>query len=595
MTARELERYVSQPAFTDPPISSNATRLTVPQDVWRSLEMFPAMLTWGVLLFAVIFSFVAPTAVAFCVLLFDVYWLMKSVSMSHSLLRAYRFLKRDTAVDWQARVELMHRSVDKYEQTLRRVVSRLTGGRTGVSLALWNGWQMLFNRGLQQNYREFRDELRELSGALETPDGFINPGEIHHLIVVATYTEELETLRPSFQAIDDSRFDHDRLVVVLATEERDHDRAQANAKVLQREFGKRFQIIVTEHPAGIIGETKGKGSNISWAGRQAVKEIDRWKIPHDRVIVTTLDADHRPHPQYFSALTYHYCLSPDRRYLSFQPTPLFHNNLWHTAAINRVIATGSSFWHMVESTRAYRLRNFAAHSQALTAIIDTDFWSVDTIVEDGQQFWRSYFRYDGRHYVRPIYVPVYQDAVLGDTYVSTLRGQYVQLRRWAWGASDFPYIVINAIRNKRISWPNKLIQIGRFLEGHFTWATAPILITFVGWLPVLLSGNFRQSLLGQSLAPTSSLVLTLALVGIVVTILISLLLLPPKPPGYRAHRRIGMIAQWALMPVTTILFSSMPAIEAQTRLAAGKYLEFRVTEKHVKLPGRGRVTGTVSR
>ena len=587
LTANQLVRYVSQPAFTDPAVSSEATRLSVPQDVWRSLEMVPALLTWSVLLGSVFLSFIAPIVVAYAILLYDVFWLMKSFSMSHALIRAYRYLKRDTSVDWQARIELIGRSADKYEQTLGRIIGRMTGHRTGWRLALWNLWQTIFHRNLQQNYREFRDELVELRQALETPNGFINPDRIHHLVVVATYKEELDVLRPSFQAIADSAYNSKQLVVILATEARDAARARANGKVLQREFGKVFKkLIVTEHPDGIPGEVKGggKGPNISWAGRIAVGEIDKLKIPHQDVIVTTLDADHRPHPQYFSALTYHYSLAPDRRHLSFQPTPLFHNNLWHTTAINRVIATGSSFFHMKEATQAYRLHNFAAHSQGLQSVVDTDFWSVDSIVEDGQQYWRTYFRYHGDHFVRPVYVPVYQDAVLGETYLKTLRAQYLQLRRWAWGASDFPYVVINAWRDTSIPLGNKLTQIGRFLEGHWSWATAPILVTFVGWLPVLLSGSFRESQLGQNLAPTASLILTLALVGIVVSIYISLLLLPPKPPGYKERHRVWHVLQWALTPVTTILFSSFPAIESQTRLALGKYLEFRVTEKHVKAP-----------
>jgi len=43
-----------------------------------------------------------------------------------------------------------------------------------------------------------------------------------------------------------------------------------------------------------------------------------------------------------------------------------------------------------------------------------------------------------------------------------------------------------------------------------------------------------------------------------------------------------MIAQWLLLPFTTMGFSSFAAIDAQTRLMFGKYLEFYVTEKSVK-------------
>ncbi|MSU76133.1 glycosyltransferase family 2 protein [Patescibacteria group bacterium] len=586
----QVKKYIEQPAFTDPPVSSRATRMTVPQDVWRSLEMVPGLITWGIILGSIILSLFVPRVVAYAILLFDVYWLVKSVTMSHSLIRAYRYLKRDTKVDWQARLKQLDRSIDTYAGTLERIISRIDGGRKNISRMLWNVRLMILNRPLQQDYRELKVELEEVENVIESAtDGapLLHPRDIYQLVIVATYTEELDTLRPSFQALADSKFDKDRMIVVLATEERDRDRAQANTKVIQSEFGKRFKkLIVTEHPSNITGEVKGKGSNIAWAGRQAVKEIDRLGIPHQNVIVTTLDADHRPHPQYLAALTYHYVLDPERKYRSFQPTPLFHNNLWHTTAINRVIATGNSFWHMVESTRAYRLRNFAAHSQGLETVIDSDYWSVDTIVEDGQQFWRTYFRYHGNHYVQPVYVPVYQDAVLDDTYLATLRAQYLQLRRWAWGSSDFPYIVVNSVRDKEIPWANKGAQIIRFLEGHVTWASAAILITFVGWLPVVLSPTFRETLFGQTLAPTASLILTAALVGMIVTVFISMLLLPEKPPGYKAHHRVAMLLQWALLPVTTIFFSAIPAIESQTRLMFGKYLEFWVTPKSSRSKGR---------
>ncbi len=90
--------------------------------------------------------------------------------------------------------------------------------------------------------------------------------------------------------------------------------------------------------------------------------------------------------------------------------------------------------------RPHILKNFASHSQPLAALEGMDFWSTRTIVEDGHQYWRSLFYFEGKYSVVPIRVPIYQDAVIGDTLGETLKAQFIQLRRWDYGASDVAYV-----------------------------------------------------------------------------------------------------------------------------------------------------------
>src|SRR5690606_18695397 len=142
------------------------------------------------------------------------------------------------------------------------------------------------------------------------------------------------------------------------------------------------------------------------------------------VIITTLDCDNKPHRTYFDYLTYEFIVHENRKHLSYQPIALYFGNILDASAPMRVIAIGNTFWTIVSSMRPHMLRNFAAHSQPMEALKEMDYWSKRSIVEDGHQFWRSYFYFGGNYSVIPIHVPIYQDAVLADTFKQTLVAQF---------------------------------------------------------------------------------------------------------------------------------------------------------------------------
>jgi hypothetical protein len=338
--------------------------------------------------------------------------------------------------------------------------------------------------------------------------------------------------------------------------------------------------MVVEHPDGIAGEVRGKGGNITYAGRELHKYLKSAKIDPINVIVTTLDADNRPHKYYLAALSYIYSLCPDPKLISFQPVPMFTNNIWDAPAPMRVIATGNTFWNVVLSLRPHMIRNFSSHAQSMQTLIDTDYWSVRTIVEDGHQFWRTYFRYDGQHEVYPIYLPIYQDAVLSSSLSKTLKMQFLQLRRWAWGASDIAYVL-----EKGYFTPNKvprldlLSKTARLIEGHISWATAPIILMFSAWVPLLFN---PQDYAANQLPQIASSIQRVAILGIFITLFLSLKILPPKPKRYKLHRTFFMMIQWVYLPVTSIIYNALSALNSQTRLMLGMYLGgFDVTDKAV--------------
>ncbi len=542
----------------------------------RLLEIFPGTISWLTLIAPIVLSFLAPIVVAYFIIAFDLYWTLKSFRLSVNLIRGYRRLHLASKVDWNERLEWI-RDPNKYlAQTNNLIIATEKQN---------NGLIHFFNRMSPQKLRhknllQQRNEIAELAAHALL---LLDPSDLYHAVILATSNESMDILEPSVRSLTSVNFPTKQIMLIIAYEERGGKRTEDNAKELIKRYGQTFAFAqAIKHPDGMVGEVLGKGGNITYAGRELARMVKRQGINPENVIVTTLDADHRPSKNYFSYLSYLYAADPNRIHKSFQPIPMFYNNIWDAPAAMRVIATGNSFWTLMETMRPHRLRNFAAHAQGLATLIGTDFWSVTTIVEDGHQFWRTYFAFDGDHQVVPVYAPIYQDAVLADGYMNTIRAQYKQLRRWAWGVSDFSYVVRQSIANKRIPWTQKGIELGRLFESHYSWATASITLTAVAWLPLTLNHQFAYQTLAQQLPIITSRILQVASIGIIVTILISLISLPPRPPRYRRSRSILMVAQWILLPVTSIVFGCAAALDAQTRLMIGKYLGFYVTEKSVK-------------
>lgn len=541
---------------------------------YRLWEILPGLTSWTILISPILLSLIFPIAVAYFIIAFDLFWLLKSIRMSLGLVEGYQIFRKAEKVDWVGRLI----QLKDLDDSLQKAEEKLAATKKPFMISI-----IKFGKK-RKAYIKLKSEYDRLSQVSVHKNTMIQPNDIYHVIITAVYNESLDVLRPSLEAILKSNYDPKKIIFVLAYEERGGEQSKKNAITLEKEFAKKFGGYLSIcHPDGLKGEMKGKGANITYAGRIVKNYLEEQKIDPENVVVTTLDSDHRPDANYLPYLTYEYCINPNRIRVSFQPLAMFFNNIWDAPAPMRVIATGNSFWLLMESVRHYRLRNFAAHAQSMRTLIDTDFWSVTSIVEDGHQFWRTYFTYDGDHVVEPIYVPIYQDAVLADNYRKTFANQYKQLRRWAYGASDIPFVVTNSIKNKNIKFGNKWIQFYRLVEGHISWATASLIITFAAWAPLFINEQFSRQVIAHQLPVIASRILTIALVGQFITILLSLLMLPPKPKHYRHTKFIFMILQWVLIPVTSILFGSVAALDAQTRLLLGKYPKaFDVTEKAVK-------------
>ena len=357
-----------------------------------------------------------------------------------------------------------------------------------------------------------------------------------------------------------------------------------NAKVLEKNYKKKFGgFILAKHPADIPGEVVGKGGNITNAGRVLSEYVKKRGLRYGDVIVTTLDCDNRPHPCYFDQVAYEFIVREDRKRLSYQPVSLFTNNIWDAPAVTRVVACTNSFWNLICTMRPHVLRNFASHSQPLDALVEMNFWSTRTIVEDGHQYWRSLFYFDGVYDVVPIRAPIYQDAVLSKGLFKTLKAQWVQLRRWDYGASDVAYVGTYMFSKQRtVCYLSLVPKFIRLLDGHVTLAAIAPIVAFGGWVPLMFQLESRD-LLSHNLPMVVSYIQTFAACMLSISILLSLKLLPPRPARYKKTKKIFMVIQWIISPIIAIVYSSFCAFYSQTRLLLGLYMEkFDVTDKAVK-------------
>lgn len=464
-------------------------------------------------------SFVKPIWAIYFIIVFDLYWVFRVSYFIFHITFAWRRFHRDSKIDWAAKVR-------------------------------------------------------------EVPDW----QKIYHLIFLPTYNESYEVLKTTFESLVNSTYPLDKMIVVLAGEERAQKHFEEVSEKIEKEYKhKFFKFVKTLHPDDVPGEMKAKGANAAYAARQVKELIDyEWKIPYDDIIVSYFDSDTVVHPKFFACLAYKYLTHPNPTRTSYQPAVLYSNNIWDAPAAMRVTAFGTVFWLLTDLSRPERLFTFSSHSMSWRALVDVDFWQHDIVTDDSRIFLQCFMKYNGDYTVTPIYIPVSMDTVLADKYWDNFKNLYKQQRRWAYGVEHFPYMVSNFHQKKKlIPLGKKIKYLFNMIEGMYSWVTAPILIFLLGRLPLwwVKYQPESNSVLVQNAPFVLEWLMTLATAGIVISAIFSLLLLPQRPKTHSRFKYIIMLCQWALVPITFIVFGSIPAAESQTRLMLGKYLGFFVTPK----------------
>lgn len=492
--------------------------------LYRFFEMTPAILSLATLLGVLVFSWLLPSWVAIFIICFCFYYLFRIFYFSLHQIIGYFRVKIHMKKDWL-----------KELRTLRQ--------------AQGNNWK-----------------------------------NIYHVIILPTYKESKEIISESIEAMIKSDYPKEKMIIVLAVEQRAGKFFEEQAKIIAKNYGdKFFKFLISVHPDNIEGEIGGKGSNVAHAGKLVKEFIDKSKIPYENVLFSTFDIDTKVFSQYFACLTWYYLTEKNPESASYQPVPVYNNNIWSAPAFARVVSTSNTFWQMIQQERSEKLTTYSSHSIPSKVFFEVGYPS-NVVSDDSRIFWKSYLYYDGNYRVVPMYYLASMDAVMAKNFWRTAINQYKQQKRWAWGCAEIPYIMFGFLNNKKISFWKKTSHLFTIIEGFWSWATAALLLFLLGWLPILLGGQkFNFTVLSFNLPILTSQIMTVSMIGMFVSAIISTMLLPPVPKEFKWYvrwfKKSTVFLQWIFLPITLILFGSLPALEAQIRLMIGRYMGFWVTEK----------------
>ncbi len=484
----------------------------------RALEILPGALTWIALTSPFWLSLTLPFAVAYIIIAADIYWLISALRVAVLIMVGYHKL-------------------------------------TWAKKQLW----------LEKLQTDFPGKWEQY----------------YHLLVLPTYKESLQVLSPAFEAIANSNYPKDKIFLSVGFE------AWANPEQINeiKQFLKKYEdkiggVFTTVHELQ-PGEVKGPGTNRNWMMANATKEFAKRKISEDKVFVTTLDADFVIHPEFLGGALYKYLETPvekrDKR--TYTGSFLYYNNFWEAPAVTRLIATGTAFWQLAEMAGSDKYQNFSSLSINLKSLNQIGGWMTDKVNDDSGFYWKAYFHFNGDYKVLPHFLPISADANLDTSLFKTFQNQYLQLKRWAYGVEHIPYVFKQYFRRRDIDFWDKTDKLLFVLWANLKWGALALLVTFAGLFIPYINPEYSQSVVAINLPIISSWILTAAFLGLFATIFVQEKTAPRRPKSWNIIQVVWSYLQYLLVPIILVTITTIPAIDAQTSLMFGRYLEFRVTNK----------------
>ena len=487
----------------------------------RFLEILPGLFAWGIIIAPAIGGLFIPNIIAYGIMLFIIYWFLKSFKSAFFSLLGYFKVREWEKVDWH------------------------------------NKWKK------------------------DKTEGKYSWNSIVHVIIIPNYNETEDKLSKSLDAFaSQKQINKDNLFIFLAMEGRSEGSKDRANNLIARYKNKFGLLMATMHPEDIPGEIKGKASNEAYAAKVARRVLSYMKVPIDYVTVTSCDADARFHPLYFSALTYHFAINPKRFFRFWQSPILWYNNLQRVPFPIKMLGVIGHAIHLSDLQEPSKLIfNYSCYSLSFNLLESVGYWHTDIIPEDWHLFLQTFFAHEGKVEVESLYLPTYIDAPESKTWLGSLKNRYEQCRRHAWGATDIPYAIKESIVHKEIPILVRIMRIIKMVETHLVWSTNWFILTLGATVPLLVNPAFSRTSLGYNLPKMAETVLTICLLALFVMVVVDLMLRPKEAKPATFFSAVKELIQWVTLPIISLPLSVLPGLHAQTMLMVGKRLEYKVTEK----------------
>lgn len=478
-------------------------------------EVFLPILSWLIILLPLWLSPFHPAVVAYFIIAFDLYFLFKSFETAYFATKSYLLINQNHTFDFTKKIKALPKSK-----------------------------------------------------------------KIQHFVVIPNYKEPLHKLHDTIKSITESDYPYKTrsLYIVLAFEKRETEAKRKEQKIREM-WGKKVKGIISTYHVLQKGEIVGKASNQTYAATIVDAFCDEKGFNRKETIFTVCDADSVLPKNYFSYLTYEFLHDIERDYHFYWAPVVLYNNFWQLPFMIRLQATLSSILRLSFLSQTKKLIQVSTYSTNLWLLKQVGFWDVDIIPEDWHIYLQAFFKFGEKVKTLPLYTIVNSDAVYSGSLRKSLLNRYEQEKRWAWGITDIAYAWKQSFITPHINWFVKARKFVSLCEHHLLWPTSFFILTIGGYLPAIVNPVFKRTVLGFILPRTTSFILTLATVVIVLYIYVDIRIRKKMNVKTSFLNLPIIIIQWYFLPIISFILSSLPALDAHTRLLLGKKITYKVTEK----------------